>query len=317
MQTVQTSTTSTVALPPLSDGTVSVSGMLPTANVAATLTETITPTQPSGTATFSSVARGPAAARRTASASSAPIVFVEFAATQSVTLSGVPAFLFTVPSAVAGDDYELALYAQATDGSWNDFFDGPATVSGTTVSFAAAPGTLAIAAGEPVVLALWDEGAATGPTPTPTPSSTATPTATPTPTAAPSATPTPTIAPTATPTPTPTPTPVPTPLADPTAVNFDLSSSPTPAPVSVSEPNYAGTFSAAIACTENPSGQSGTAVATLTGPTNGVTFFMVAPGDETGSCNLTITDSNNGSTVVPVTSSLANLGVFGTHRKQK
>lgn len=274
MQTIQTSTTSPVTLPPLSDGTVSVSGTIPTANVVATLTETITATEPSGIATFSSIARASASSRRTAGITP-PVVYVEFTATQSVTLNGVPAFSFTDPSAVAGDSYELALYAQQTDGAWNNLYDGPGTVSGTTIAFAAAAGSLTVASGAPVVLALWDEGPAATPTPAPTPS----------------------------------------PVASPSSVDFDLSSSPTPAAVAVSEPNYSGTFTAAMSCTP-ASGQTGTAVATLTGPTSG-TSFTVAPGDELGTCNLTITDASDSFTVVPVASSEANLGVFGTKRTRK
>jgi hypothetical protein len=285
-QTIQTSTTSPVTMPPLSDGTVAVAGTLPTASVVATLTETITPTLPSGIATFTSIARASASSRRTASIAT-PVVYVEFTATQSVTLNGVPAFSFSDPSAVAGDAYEIALYAQQTNGTWDNLYDGPGTVNGTAISFAAAAGTLTVASGAPIVIALWDEGPAATPTPTPTP--TVTPTATPIPAV--------------------------TPVASPSSVNFDLSASPTPAAVSVSEPNYTGSFSAAMICTP-ASGQTGTAVATLTGPTTG-TLFTVAPGDELGTCNLTITDTNDASTVVPVASSEANLGVFAAKRTQK
>ena len=79
---------------------------------------------------------------------------------------------------------------------------------------------------------IWRKGAKyipAKPTPTPTPSATATPTPTPTPSETATPTPTPTPSETATPTPTPTPTPAPTPTATPTAT---ATPTPTPSPTS-------------------------------------------------------------------------------------
>ena len=98
----------------------------------------------------------------------------------------------------------------------------------------------------------------------------------------------------------------------------------------VSEPGYGGAFNGVIACTPNPSGQTGatnqfvaafstdgsqlTETETPAAPGDPVTF-SVYPGAWTGSCTVTITDANNNTTAVTVTVSATNVVVFGKQRK--
>jgi cell division septation protein DedD len=247
------------------------------------LTITIAASPPAGVTALSSVARATRSLRSPASAGYTALAYVELEPVASIFTDGGPAFTFTLPSVISGDQYLLAWYF---GDSWNYAEYGPATVNGDTVSFPAGGADLSLTGGQVTTLALY-------------------------------AAPPGTVTPTPTPTATPTPTPVPTPVASPTSIAFDLNASPTPAPLAVSETGYAGSFTSAIVCTESPTGQTPAALPFVAeiSPASGTTF-TVTPGNETGSCTVTITDANSASITVPVTVSETNVGVFGAQRKQ-
>jgi hypothetical protein len=267
--TVTSSTTVTVPLPTLGVTGVTVAGTLPTANVAASITEGLSLGAPTGATAF--------AARRDTPASPSPIVYVEFSSSTSVTLSATPALAFTLTSITSGDAYYLAYYNGTT---WAAAYDGPGTVNGNTVSFAAFAGAIPITAAQPAIFALYA-----------TPAS--------------------------------TPTPVPTPVASPNAVA--LAPGGSPVTFSVSEAGNAAAFTSAISCSTNPTpspvptsdafvAQVSPASATPSSAGGAVTF-TATPGNETGSCTVTITDANNASITVPVTVSTTNVIIYGTSRK--
>jgi hypothetical protein len=219
------------------------------------------------------------AARRDTSASPAPIAYVEFASSTSVTLSATPALAFTLTSITSGDAYYLAYYNGTT---WVPAYDGPGTVDGDTVSFVAFGGAIPITAAEPAIFALYATPAAP-PTPAPTPvaspnsltltagGSTATLSVSETNNAA--------------------------------AFTYAIacSTNPTPSPVPTS-----GAYVAQVSPASATPVSAGAAVS-----------FTVTPGNETGSCTVTITDANSVSITVPVTVSTTNVIIDGTSRKSR
>ena len=117
------------------------------------------------------------------------------------------------------------------------------------------------------------------------------------------------------------------PVLTPTSLAFDASN-PTTMTFNASELEYAGAFSATLACTENPAGQtpvsnayvaqfSGgatTATGTPSAPGGSVTF-TVQSGAETGSCTATVTDTNNATSTVSITVSSTSVTVTGKQRR--
>lgn len=274
--TVTTSTTTTVTIPKVTTTGVSLVSTLPVANVAASVTETISVSAPSGS---TPLARG----REDATATPAPIAYVELTSTSSVTLSAVPEFVFTLSSVTPGDSYYLA-YFNGTE--WITPADGPATVSGDTVTFVSIPGSIPITPSQPALAALYASSA----------------------------------------TPTPSPTPIPTPVASPSSltltaggsagtftvsetgnsaafassISCTLNPSPAPTPTATPPGNVVATVSPA-------SGTPASAGAAVT--------FTVTPGDESGACTVTVTDANSAAITIPVTVSTTNLSVYGKPRK--
>ena len=119
------------------------------------------------------------------------------------------------------------------------------------------------------------------------------------------------------------------PTVTPTSLAFDASN-PTSLTFTATELEYASAFTATMACTENPTGQSpasnayvaeftgtGTTATTATGtpssPGGGV-VFTVQGGAETGSCTVTVTDANNATATVAITTSSTSVTVTGKHR---
>lgn len=213
----------TVSLPP------------PPGPASATLTQTLTNQAPAGAPALGA-GRLPQALRAERGAGRTALVFVRLSADRVVQLSGSPAFALTVPAAslVPGATYYVAFLEQG----WNLAWQGPAAVSGTTLTFPAGGGAFAFQPNAEYWFALVAFAPGGGP---PTPQPTATPVPAPTPTASPAPPPppgsTPTPDPTATPvppgaTPTPdpvaTPSPAPSPAATPTPA--PPAATPTPAP---------------------------------------------------------------------------------------
>ena len=87
-----------------------------------------------------------------------------FAAPTTVTLNGIPALVFSLPSVTPGDAYYLALEDAQTNGAWQLAVSGPGSVSGNTVSFPLESGSVQILANQSAVFALY---ATTAPSPSP------------------------------------------------------------------------------------------------------------------------------------------------------
>ena len=165
----------------------------PASGAGATLNVTSSLTPPSGVPALSSALRVPKGVGASALfyVALAPISSVAFASTAGLTL--------ILPSAATpGQNYFLASYSSANASAGFQAAAGPASVSGSSVTFATSSNPQTLAAGTTYVYALYELVA---PTPTPSPSATASPTpshgpsASPSPTPAASPTPAPTLAP--------------------------------------------------------------------------------------------------------------------------
>ncbi len=173
----------------------------PTTGTAGTVTVTLSATQPGGTPTVQSMRRRP---QTIGGVGLVPLAFITLTSPTSLTFTSSPSFSFSVPAAAvnAGQIPYLAYYdpTASPQTGWNTF-DGPGTVSGTTVTFPALSGYSGIGstAGVTYDIVLFTVTTALS-TPTSSPSATASPTPTPSPSPSPTSTPTPT------PTPSPSPT---------------------------------------------------------------------------------------------------------------
>ena len=137
---------------------------------------------------------------------------------QSVTFTSTPSLSIQLPAAIStvNEAFYIALFSGESAQSPLLTSLGPATVSGSTITFAGSATPLTLDAGVTYLLELYE--VATGPTATPSPLPSSSPSASPSasPTVAPTASPTvaptasPTVAPTATPTASPTAAPAPT-----------------------------------------------------------------------------------------------------------
>jgi len=271
---------STVALPTIGVSGISVSGSLGAA-IAASLTESISVSAPSGVATLLAQ-RLNATAYRSDTSTLSPVAYVEFSSSTNATLNAIPGFTFTLPQIISGDSYYLAFYNYVAPG-WVYPVDGPATVNGSTVTFASVGYPIAITPTHPAIFALY---AAPTPSGAPTPAST--------PVASPNAlalyVSNPAVAATFTVT-------EPNDTAEFTSsiscTENPLNQSPASSPfVAEVSPQYAAPDSLGAAVT-----------------------FTVTPGAETGSCTVTVTDANSAKATVSVTVSSTNLSVYGAHRK--
>jgi len=109
------------------------------------ITATLQNSMPSGLPALSfkrapaAFGRAPAAFRRVAAASGATgITFLGLYWAAPITLSTLPSFTFALPSAdiFSGVDYYLAIYDPSRPSlGWEEGWEGPATVSGTTLTF--------------------------------------------------------------------------------------------------------------------------------------------------------------------------------------
>jgi hypothetical protein len=200
-----------------------------------------------------------------------------------------PAFSFTLPATynVAAGEYYMAFY---NGSSWQRPITTAGTVSGQTITFAPPAGSPTYNANTYYGFALYYQPFA-APTPAPIPSYQ--------PTSAPSAAPS--AAPSGAPNASPSPSPPPGALAaTPTTLNFgSIGTSQT---LTVSQPNYAGTFSVdASSCA--PAGA--TAYVTVSGPSPN----FIVTSNAVGTCNLTVTGGGTGSLTIPVTVSTLSVGV--------
>jgi hypothetical protein len=177
-------------------------------------------TPPASVATLQSAFRKPFASVSASSSSAISVVaYLYILFNQDVVLSQAPSFSFALPSGdvLPGAKYYLALYNQNTPSlGWQLGFEGPGSVSGTSVSFSGGSSSMFFQAWTAYYLGLYAVPAS-APTPTPAPS--ATPTQAPT--VAPSALPTGLPTPTAPPTPGPSSTPVPQFELIPSTISFN------------------------------------------------------------------------------------------------
>jgi hypothetical protein len=168
-------------------------------------------TPPDGVLTLQSALRKPFAMTPAASSTSgiSVVAYLYILFNQDVMLSQAPSFTFAVPSndVVPGAKYFLALYNQNTPSlGWQLGFEGPGTVSGSTVSFSGGSSSMYFQAWTAYYLGLYAAPAnATAPTPAPSATPTQAPTVAPSalPTGMPTPTPQPTVEPGASPTPVP------------------------------------------------------------------------------------------------------------------
>jgi hypothetical protein len=273
-----------------------------------TLTDTIQNSAPTDGTPALAQARAAQSARRTLDTPPhTTLLYFSVVSSTVVHLSNSPTFTLTVPAndLIAGASYYVAYY-DPTLQSWNITWEGPAAVTGTTLSFASnnlGPFTFQAATTYWFALVALSSVPAPTPTATPTgsasvsPTPSATPTATPTATPKPTATPTPTAAPTPTATPTPTPTPVascaPGVTNCPTITSYSPSSGPVGTTVVINGTNFnpplsvvfagnasaAGSFTSTKITVTVPSGaQTGPIVVTTSdGSASTGTFTVVAP----------------------------------------
>jgi hypothetical protein len=269
-----------VTFPAVPSGGIAATAQFPSASVATAITETASTAEFAGLPALS-VARKPAARGALDDTATATILYLGFTTTTAVTFLGTPAVTFTLPAITPGQSYYLATYDAATT-AWTIPAAGPATISGTTVSFPlTGTGTTTISPNAPLYVALYSTATASpSPSPSPRPS----------------------------PNPSPSPSPSPSPpvgavVATPTALTFTTSAS-TAQTFAVSESGYTGTFSAV---------SSTPAVATVAaGQTAGT--FTVTP-LESGTTTITITGASGGAAATvsvsvgaPITVSSLNRG---------
>ncbi len=164
---------------------------------------------------------------RSPQATLAPTVLfvVTIQVSQSVTFTSTPSFSIQLPAGMStvNEAFYIAIFSGESAQSPLLTSLGPATISGSTITFTGSATRLTFDAGVTYLIELYE--VATGPTATPSPLPSSSPSASPSasPTVAPTATPTvaptatPTVAPTATPTVAPTATPTVAPTATPTA----------------------------------------------------------------------------------------------------
>ncbi len=165
-----------------------------------------------GASTPHSVARAPQAA-----ALPTVLFVVSFQVSQNVTFQSTPSFSIQLPAGIStvNESFFIAIFGGASAQAPLLATIGPATVSGSILTFSGSASPLTLDAGTTYLAELYE--IATGPTATPSPVPSSSPTVAPSasPTVAPTATPT--VAPTATPTVAPTATPTVAPAASPAA----------------------------------------------------------------------------------------------------
>jgi hypothetical protein len=176
--------------------------VLPPGTTISTTVSNVAPTA-GGVPALSSVSRQVLAQRKTASADGAVVVLTydDLLFSNAVTYGKAPSFVLTVPAAdVVTAAYYLAMYDPSRPSlAWQLGFEGPGTVTGTTIAFSSVSfSPFTFAANANYYFALYAISAsAAAPTPAPSISPTAAVTATPNP----NPTAKPTVVPTATPVP--------------------------------------------------------------------------------------------------------------------
>jgi hypothetical protein len=102
-----------------------------------------------------------------------PLLYFTLIPNASVTLNGIPGFAVTLPGTVSPNQSLYIAVFQAVTG-WQTIA-GPGAVSGQTVTFAQAAGSIVLTANQPLYFALYAGGIVPSPSPSPTPVATFTP----------------------------------------------------------------------------------------------------------------------------------------------
>ena len=277
-QSVTTTANAPVDLPPLQTANgYGVAVALPQLGTSTTLAETFSSSAPANVPSLASALRS---ARGTGYAS-APwmLSYVEIVGGGTIALPKIPAFSFVVPNKLIlpGYSYYMALF-DFDQHVWHLGVEGPASIKGTTLTFAPTPLVDTFPKGDTFLFALYGLPASATPAPTPTPTPTPTPVPTPTPSVAPS----------------PTPTPAPPITVSPPVSTLVLGPGGTStATITATQSN--GALRSSIACTL-AKGASGT-VATITPatatPNNGNPATFTVTGSAGGTCTVTITGDGN------------------------
>jgi hypothetical protein len=254
-----------------------------------TLTETLTNIAPSAAPALQSVARSAQSRPTLSVVPGSQTLYVLITSSVAFVQTSPPVFALTLPNAdiTAGAAYYLALYDPTQPAlGWQRGFAGPATISGTTLTFAPTGTSFTFTAGVQYAFGVYTN---TGATPSPVPTATATATA----------------SPTATPTPAPTATPI---AVTASATQTYVGTNQT---FVATETGYAGVFTATATCT-NGANSSGT-VGTITpgtatpAPTGGATFTFVPANP--GTCTVTVKDASSTAGTITFTVSATNVGV--------
>jgi hypothetical protein len=281
----QTAAVSSVAAPLVLPSSGAFGGTLTlsarTVPASETLTETLTNIAPTAGPVLQSNARLAQSRSAESVVAGSQTLYVLITSSLSFVQTSPPVFALTLPSVdiTAGAMYYLALYDPMQPAlGWQRGFAGPATISGTTLTFAPTGTTFTFAAGVQYAFGVYTN---TGATPSPVPAATATATASPTPTP---------IAVTAS--------------ATQTYVGTNQTFVAT-------ETGYTGAFTATAACTNgaNSSGTVGTITAgTATpAPTGGATFTFVPANP--GTCTVSVKDASLTAGTITFTVSATNVGV--------
>jgi hypothetical protein len=251
-----------VPVPVPSSGTVSGQVQLPVADASAvpagtSVVSAITNTAPNALPPLLRV-RPPAPFPHSASAFNV-IVYLELMFSNTVGIASQPNVSFTVPSGdiVSGATYWIAVYdTTQPDLGWQLGFEGPGTVTGSTVTFVGTGVPFYFEQWQPYYFALYAQSAAQA-TPTPPP-------------------PAPSPTPTSTPGLTPTPSPTPGFTLGPTSISLDATGATTTLTASGGTPPYFVVSSDTSVITASPSSGDGT--------------FTVTAG-VAGTATLSVTDS--------------------------
>jgi hypothetical protein len=204
-----------------------------------------------------------------------------------VSLKTRPTFVFTFASGfLIAANYYLQFYDTSRPGlGWQDPFEGPATIDGSTLLFVDTKNAFTFEAGVKYYFDLYAVSVRSTPTPFPA---------------------TPTPLPTATPVPTATPSPIFGLLTvTPTSVSFDAPDQTES--LDVSEEGYSGNFSAKV---------NDTTLATLTNPSPGV--FALTSTANPGRSSVTVSDEHGQTVSVPftVTITTGTISAIG-HRSER
>lgn len=210
--------------------------------------------------------------RRNAGSSTAPTAYFFESITPSanVTFDSIPGFTLTLPETIptAGQDFYIAIFAPGQT-SWQMQADGPAVVSGQTLTFPGIPGqTVTLNAGQTYWFAFYSIPSSAPPTSAP-------------PTTAPAA------------------------VIDlsPASLSFLDTNANDKQTVTASEDGYTGSFNAPASCVAS----DGTTMVASIAPGSTANTFVVSP-VAAGTCSATVTDSNNNSTTLNVSVTTTTVG---------